>query len=158
MQQRPTLQLLLAALLFWTSSCVFTAGGTSDTDGSLDPPGILEVRFQVDSLGPETHVLSDAEHGDVLLGQPYLFGLARVSAASDDFGRPALAFEITKADAQAFSDLTAAHVGEAMALIVQKEVVSLTTIHSRLPGSAQIYGDFTEEYVSDLIAKLKAAR
>ncbi|MGC6488279.1 MAG: protein translocase subunit SecD [Planctomycetota bacterium] len=70
-------------------------------------------------------------------------------------GRPAVNYEIVGALKAAYADWSAAHKGQASAIILNGFVKSAPTFISKIPGRGQITGDFTIEEVEELIKVLR---
>src|SRR5438093_8126681 len=81
---------------------------------------------------------------------------ARVSI-DQNTSEPYVSLEFNAAGAKAFSDLTDAHVGKRLAIILDGNVHSAPVIRERIPsGRAQITGGFTTEDAPDLAVVLRA--
>ncbi|HVS18244.1 MAG TPA: protein translocase subunit SecD [Planctomycetota bacterium] len=82
--------------------------------------------------------------------------LARVFKSVDDMGGPAVGFEMSTAARVRFGDFTDEIVGERLAIILNKEVVSAPTIETALRGSSRITGRFTDRQVDELVTVLRS--
>jgi len=66
-------------------------------------------------------------------------------------GGLAIQFELDREGAKLFRDLTGAHVGERLAIVLDRTIQSAPTIQDRIPdGSGQITGSFTVEEARNL--------
>ncbi len=67
-----------------------------------------------------------------------------------------VAFELASDGAKVFSDFTASHIGDVLAIVVDKEVVSVPTINSAIPsGQGVISGDFSADEANNLAIQLR---
>jgi SecD/SecF fusion protein len=85
--------------------------------------------------------------------------LDSVGFSQDNFGYPAVSFEIATAKKGAFGDFTTANIGRGMGIVLNGEIATLATIKSRLPGGGIIEGGaggFSKKEVQDLVSTLKA--
>jgi len=85
--------------------------------------------------------------------------LDTVGMTQDDYGYPALAFEMSPDKRIAFGDFTETHIRDGMAIVLNGEIATLATINSRLPGGGIIQGGaggFTQQEVKDLITILRS--
>lgn len=85
--------------------------------------------------------------------------LDSVTMSQDEYGYPAVAFEIAPEKKVAFGDFTQASIGRGMAIVLNGEIATLATIRSKLPGGGQISGGaggFTPKEVQDLITVLRS--
>lgn len=137
---------------------ILTACGAAPGSGAGPgvSSGVLEVRFPVakETSGARTF----ESHGELwTLGPARRFDLSRVRVGTDYLGFPAIDFEVLAADANAYSDLTAAHVDEDMAIVIGGELVCVATLTGRLPAKGQISASFTQAKAEALAATLAAA-
>ncbi len=107
------------------------------------------------------------KRGDRIVRQPYLLKKrteisgteiadARVSIDSR-YNEYALTLKFNSKGARKFDRLTAAHVGERFAIILEGQVMSAPVIRERIPGgTAQITGSFTPKEAHDLAIVLRA--
>jgi len=70
--------------------------------------------------------------------------------------RPIVEFQFNATGGGIFSDLTAAHIGERLAIILDKQVYSAPNIKSRIGTRGQIEGRFTMQEAADLSVVLRA--
>ncbi len=74
----------------------------------------------------------------------------------DQHSRPAIGFTFDERGARSFARLTAAHVGNHMAVLLDDEVYSAPVIQTRISQRGIITGKFTSEEVDDLVRILRA--
>jgi len=82
--------------------------------------------------------------------------LARVFKSQDDYGGPAVGFEMSTAARVKFGDFTEELEGERLAIILNKEIVSAPVIETALRGSSRITGRFTDREVDDMVTVLRS--
>jgi hypothetical protein len=129
MRQITTTTLTTALLAF--CSCASTAS-------SREPVGWLDFHIAEEATATP-NVSVEYEGRSYTLRQPGLrVGLSATTHAQNAYGFPALFVTLMKADEQRFSDWTADHVDEHLAVGVRGEVFSIALIYERLPGSLTI--------------------
>lgn len=70
---------------------------------------------------------------------------ASTGMAHDDFGYPAIAFELSSSRAGDFARVTEAHLNQRLGIVVGGKIRSAPTLHSKLIGRGRIEGRFTDE-------------
>ena len=121
----------------------------------VHPEGI-EFRLVMDADDPETTEFAH-EDSTLHLGSPQPFEVARVYRSFDEFGFPAIGFEIAQADAGRFKDWTGSVIGSKIAVVVNGQVLTAPTVNMPLSSGGIITGGsfgFTEDEVRDLIAAM----
>ncbi|ADO45072.1 protein-export membrane protein SecD [Hydrogenobacter thermophilus TK-6] len=76
--------------------------------------------------------------------------------STDEFGAPAVTFELTDRGARAFGDATEKNIGRRLAIVLDKKVMSAPVIRSRITDRGQITGQFTPEEAKELAIVLRA--
>jgi preprotein translocase subunit SecD len=67
-----------------------------------------------------------------------------------------VAFELSSDGAKTFADYTAQHVGDILAIVVDKQIISVPSINQAIPnGQGVISGDFSYEEANDLAVQLR---
>lgn len=108
--------------------------------------GNYYVLLANDSAGSLTHAQSD-------------WRLERAWAGMDQSGMPAVMFRLNTIGGHLMGQLTGAHVGEPMAIVLDGRVISTPTLQSRIHDSGQITGGgggFSQAELSYLIRTLNA--
>jgi SecD/SecF fusion protein len=82
--------------------------------------------------------------------------LQRIYAASDDYGYPAVGFEIRPERTDDFADFTGDNVNRRMGIVLNEEIRSAPTLNQRLVGGGIIEGRFKDEEVKNLITVLRS--
>ena len=129
----------------------------------------LELRLVVDSsyskeelekkLTKETEILPAREGGEWFLLDkvPVISGsdLKTAYMSQDEFGRPAVGFELKSEAASKFAEFTSKNIGRRLAIVLEEKVVSAPVIRSRISDRGQITGNFTPQEVRDLALILR---
>jgi preprotein translocase subunit SecD len=72
--------------------------------------------------------------------------LESANVALDEYGQPEILFKLKSSGTKVFADYTAKHVGDILAIVLDKRVISAPVIQSPIPdGSGRITGRFTLE-------------
>jgi len=123
---------------------------------ALPDTAAIDVRFIVNAADATSELLPFFTGDEELrVGPAHMFGLQEASASADERGFPAIAFKVTDDDTESFTQLTADHIGDRMAIVVDGQVISVATVQAPLPGSAIISGRFTPEYAGDIVSRLR---
>ena len=102
--------------------------------------------------GTEVPDVSDRIFTTVLTGRD----LADAAPALDRYGKPEIRFRLKPAGAKKFADFTASHVGQFLAIVMDKRVISCPRIQSAIPnGSGRITGRFPLEEARSIAIQLK---
>ena len=129
----------------------------------------LELRLVVDSsyskeelekkLTKDTEILPAREGGEWFLLDrvPVISGsdLKTAYMSQDEFGRPAVGFELKSEAASKFAEFTSKNIGRRLAIVLEEKVVSAPVIRSRISDRGQITGNFTPQEVRDLALILR---
>jgi preprotein translocase subunit SecD len=82
--------------------------------------------------------------------------LRNVSVTTDQLGGYQVAFELKSQDAQTFADFTSQHIGDVLAIVLDKQVISAPTIQNAITdGQGVISGNFTYESANELAVQLR---
>jgi preprotein translocase subunit SecD len=82
--------------------------------------------------------------------------LRLVRRSQDEWGQPAVAFQLKPDGARRFEQLTGENIGKPLAIILDNKVQSAPNINARISDSGVIQGNFTVEVADDLVLVLKA--
>ncbi len=129
----------------------------------------LELRLVVDSsyskeeleklVTKNTEILPSREGKEWFLVDkvPIITGsdLKTAYVSKDEFGRPAVGFELKSEAASKFAEFTSKNIGKRLAIVLEDEVVSAPVIRSRISDRGQITGNFTPQEVRDLALILR---
>ncbi len=80
-----------------------------------------------------------------------------VQRTLDESGRPAITFKLTAQGAEKLSALTAANIGQTLAIVVDDVVIVAAKIQSRISSSGQITGSFTDEEVAKIVRAINGS-
>lgn len=84
--------------------------------------------------------------------------LAHVRMASDEYGLPAVGFEMKGAKRPRFGEFTGAHIGRRMAIVLNGEIVVAPTLQAALTGSSVITGGVGGYTVDEVNAMIRVLR
>ena len=129
----------------------------------------LELKLVIDSsfsreelerkLTDNTEILPSRDGGEWFLLDkvPIVSGsdLKTAYISQDEFGRPAVGFELKSEAASKFAEFTSKNIGKRLAIVLEDKVVSAPVIRSRISDRGQITGNFTPEEVRDLALILR---
>jgi preprotein translocase subunit SecD len=118
-----------------------------------------------DGLPPDTVIATEREKGTdrVLMAflldkKPALTGdrLRDARVGFDRQNRPIVEFAFDDEGGKIFGDLTAAHIGEQLAIVLDNRVYSAPNIRSRIGNRGQIEGRFSPQEAADLAVVLRS--
>ncbi len=130
----------------------------------------LELKIVIDSapvkevleekLTKDTEILPSVTGNEWFLLEkvPAITGadLKTAYQSMDEFGSPAVTFELKSESASKFGEFTQRNIGKRLAIVLDGKVVSAPVIRSRISSSGQITGYFTPEEARDLAVVLRA--
>ncbi len=128
-----------------------------DTNGAFPPVG----SFVNTTLGPATDgVTAESEIQPDTSGPTYTTivsgaDLADAYPTNNSVGAVVVGFELNDSGADDFFDFTSSHVGQPMAIVVDKQVINVATINQAISRSGQITG-LDRQQVQDLSLQLKS--
>jgi len=83
-------------------------------------------------------------------------GLKNVQVTTSQAGEYQVAFELSSDETQTFADFTSAHVGQILAIVLDKQVISTPSINQPITdGQGVITGNFTAQSANDLAIQLR---
>lgn len=122
-------------------------GSTRPAEGST-----INTDFGIDSP-PATTANGDPIYHTVMTGA----GLQTASVSRDSAGRYLISFELKSDSSDIFSQYTTSHVGQILAIVLDKKVVSAPSINQPITdGSGQISGSFTQATAQTLAIQLRS--
>ncbi|SHK57473.1 protein translocase subunit SecD [Thermocrinis minervae] len=129
---------------------------------------VLELKLVVDS-GPKEELqkrltkdleLLPSKEGVWFLVEktPVITGkdIRTAYTSQDEFGAPAVSFELTSEGAKAFAEATEKNIGKRLAIVLDGVVMSAPVIRSKISDKGQITGRFTPEEARDLALVLRS--
>jgi SecD/SecF fusion protein len=81
--------------------------------------------------------------------------LSSVMGSFDENSQPAVAFQFKGEGAAAFADLTGNHIDEPLAIVLDDDIMNVANIKSRISGSGQLSGDYTDQDVKGIVTILR---
>ena len=117
-------------------------------------PADTEIYEQVvtDENGTEVRIAWPLKKVSTIIGND--IRMARRSA--DEWGEPAISFELTQDAAKRFSTATQENIGRVMAIVLDKQVISAPTIQSQIFDQGIINGAFSVESAEKLALQLRS--
>lgn len=83
-------------------------------------------------------------------------GLKTVAVTQNQIGEYEISFELQGEDVKKFADFTSAHIGDVLAIALDKQVLSVPRINDAITdGKGLISGNFTVESANDLAVQLR---
>ncbi len=131
----PTQELLLAA-----------------TKGELPPGNEVVSRISVEKDGSTRTEYFLLQSQAIISGEE----LQSANRTVDQYGRPAVNFNLTSAAGSKFGRFTEANIGKQLAIVLDNKVQSAPVINSRIGSSGIIEGSFTIEEANDLGVMLQS--
>ncbi|MGC8782641.1 MAG: protein translocase subunit SecD [Anaerolineae bacterium] len=82
--------------------------------------------------------------------------LKNATVVLDQYGAPAIAFELTDSGAKIFAEYTSQHIGDILAIVLDNVVLSAPRIQSAIPeGRGEITGKFTRAEAESLAVQMR---
>ncbi len=95
---------------------------------------------------------SDKVYKTIMTGRD----LETASVGLDQYGQPEILFKLQPSGTKIFADYTASHVGDILAIVLDKRVISAPVIQSAIPdGSGRITGRFSLEQARSVAIQLR---
>ncbi len=128
----------------------------AEADGGPSPL----IRWYPDAQSEERRNLPEGQRAEMVLVPPeeWVFrgaDLGKVYYTSDQFGYPAVGFELQPQRVSDFADFTGENIGRNMAIVLNGEIRTAPSLDDRLPGRGIIRGRFTQQEVQDLVTVLR---
>jgi len=82
--------------------------------------------------------------------------IQNVQVSGDQFGQPAVAFELTLAAGKKFREFTRANIGKQAAILLDNNVISNPVIKDEIGEKGIIQGNFTPDAAKQLVLQLKS--
>ena len=82
--------------------------------------------------------------------------LKTANPTTDEFGKPAVSFNLTSDGANRFERVTGENIGKMLAIVLDGKVQSAPSIRGQIRDSGQITGSFTREQANDLALVLRS--
>jgi preprotein translocase subunit SecD len=82
--------------------------------------------------------------------------LRTASVGTDEYGKPNVHFTLTNDGGRRFSNFTRAHVGDYLAVVLDKKVQEVAVIKSEISDQGEISGNFSDQSAKDLALILRS--
>jgi len=134
-----------------TSAATLSATATTSGTEAATTPAPTAAASATLSASPTTEPAGPVYH-TVMTG----VALRTAVVGTEQTGQVVVNFELTDAGSRIFSDFTSQHVGEILAIVLDKKVISSPRIDSAITqGQGTITGDFTIESANQLAVQLR---
>lgn len=113
------------------------------------------TRIQTDY---QTGVVTDTQSLTQTVWHTIMTGadISTVGVTTDQLGQPVVGFELTSNGAQIFRVFTSQHIGDVLAIVLDKEVISVPSINDAITdGKGIIQGNFTTETANQMAVQLR---
>ncbi len=125
-----------------------------------DPAGYFSSGgrdYIVEEYDGEYYMLCWDVRGSALTPDSYRgWRVASAYQGADELGRPAINFKMDPRGANLLGQLTEAHVGDSMAVLIDDQVYTAPNLNSRISRQGQIMGDFSQTELTYIIRVLNA--
>lgn len=123
----------------------------------IDPAGFFSTRqYVVERFEGEYYMLAWDIRGSRLLGSTGNWSVARAFPSQDQIGKPAIGFEMDAEGAVKLGELTGAHRGDRMAIILDDRIMTAPNVNDRITRSGIIMGQFTQDEIDRIILVMQA--
>lgn len=120
--------------------------------GSAESPSQIPGASPTPQFGSTETAPTETIYHTVMTGDT----LSNVAVTTDQTGRYQVAFDLTDEGAKIFGDYTSNNIGKLLAIVLDKQVISVPRIESAITeGSGVIQGNFTAESANALAVQLR---
>lgn len=134
---------------------VVPTGGQPPAQGDIVKtycPNVTAVDCGNPTLTPAaTQATTDTVYVTLMTGA----ALNDATVGADQLGKPVIDFTLTSAGSKTFGDFTAKHIGDFLAIVLDKRVISAPRINGAISDRGQISGNFTNQSANDLALQLR---
>lgn len=139
-----------------TATLTETAAPLVETPPVTDTATLTETAATITETQPLTPTegapVSTKVYKTIMTGND----LESADVGIDEYGQPEIRFKLKPSGAKIFADYTKAHIGDVLAIVLDKRVVSAPVIQSAIPdGSGRITGRFTLEEARSVALQLR---
>ncbi len=104
------------------------------------------------TLGPAPNPVNDKTYETIMTGDK----LKNVDVRRDpNTQKPYIAFELTKEGSEIFGDFSGSHIGQYLAIVMDKTILSAPVIKAKITDSGIIEGNFTLDEAQNLAIQMK---
>jgi len=128
----------------------------------LEPGTIVQTDFSPSTETTTEGTSPDSTSPETAAGEPVIYHtvmtgteLDSVQVQRDQLGDFYIPFTLKSDGAQVFAEHTSSHVGEYLAIVLDKEVISCPRIQSEIASEGMITGDFSYESANNLVVQLR---
>jgi len=114
------------------------------------------MSFIVEEYEGEYYMLLYDSPGNRMTAAEGRWSVAQASESTDQLGRPAINFLMDAPGARLLGQLSAPHVGDPLAVLLDDQVVTAPNINETISRSIQISGDFSQDEIDYIIRVLSA--
>ncbi|OGO29437.1 MAG: protein-export membrane protein SecD [Chloroflexi bacterium RBG_16_54_18] len=127
--------------------------GLSEEDASIQPtPSSTETITSSQTITNPLASLSDTIFHTIMTGAD----LKTAAVTTNQANQYEISFELTENGAGIFAEHTAAHIGDVLAIVLDKEIISAPGINDAIPdGRGVIQGSFDQESANALAVQLR---
>ncbi len=127
--------------------------GLSEEDASIQPtPSSTETITTSQTITNPLGSLSDTVFHTIMTGAD----LTTAAVTTNQANQYEISFELTDTGADIFAEHTAAHIGDVLAIVLDKEIISAPGINDAIPdGRGVISGSFDQESANALAVQLR---
>lgn len=138
----------VVATLKQTALLEFVDMGTTPVEDGT----IVQTDFGLESPAPTTTETGETIYHTVMTGA----GLETASVQRSQAGAYEIAFVVKPDFTDIFSEYTTSHVGQYLAIVLDKRVISAPVINQAISDQGQITGNFTQEAAQTLAVQLRS--
>ena len=127
--------------------------GLTEEDASIQPtPSATETITTSETITNPLASLSDTVFHTIMTGAD----LKTAAVTTNQANQYEISFELTDTGADIFAEHTAAHIGDVLAIVLDKEIISAPGINDAIPdGRGVISGSFDQESANALAVQLR---
>jgi protein-export membrane protein SecD len=142
-------------ILLNSQTKIKTDFGLSQEDASIAPTPVITSTEAITSSQTITNPLaslSDKVFHTIMTGAD----LKTAAVTTNQANQYEISFELTENGADIFAEHTAAHIGDVLAIVLDKEIISAPGINDAIPdGRGVIQGSFDQESANVLAVQLR---
>lgn len=112
--------------------------------------------YVVDTHLDELYMLCWDAPGSRLTQDETLWKVSGARQGVDEIGRPSIVFQMDPPGGRALGELTGAHVGDQMAVLLDDQVYTAPNLNERISRSGMISGEFSREEIAYIVRVLSA--
>lgn len=119
---------------------------------SQQAAAFVDQTILTDSGGPPPNPTGEPVYHTVMTGS----SITNVGVTADQLGRIVVTFELNAEGTKLFGDYTSSHVGQFLAIVLDKKVISIPVVNQPITsGRGEISGNFNTQTANALAVKLR---